>query len=180
MSEKKKQQADRMLAYTRLLEKQAGRAVRPYRADGYMNLLNKYGTSKDSAEAYRFVPEPTVPDESLTMFYEGNGLFAKIIDAPAEEALKHGFNLDDVSDQEVEDFYREALDELDWEETAMTAIKWARLLMFSERRRLAKMFDEWADENSVIKKPAAVIAYLQILGVIDAEKAREAMTSAET
>lgn len=127
MSEKKKQQVDRMLAYTRLLEKQAGKAVRPYRADGYMNLLNKYGTSKDSAEAYRFVPEPTVPDESLTMFYEGNGLFAKIIDAPAEEALKHGFNLDDVSDQEVEDFYREALDELDWEETAMTAIKWARL-----------------------------------------------------
>lgn len=127
MSEKKKQQADRMLAYARLLEKQAGKAVRPYRADGYVNLLNKYGTSKDSGDAYRFVPEPTIPDETLTMFYEGNGLFAKIIDAPAEEALKHGFNLDDVSDQEVEDFFREALDELDWEETAMTAIKWARL-----------------------------------------------------
>ena len=26
----------------------------------------------------------------LTLFYEGNGLFAKIIDAPAEEAVKHG------------------------------------------------------------------------------------------
>lgn len=61
------------------------------------------------------------------MYYEGNGLFAKIIDTPAEEAIKHGFELKDVSDQAVEDFYTEALDELDWEETAMTAIKWARL-----------------------------------------------------
>ena len=120
MGDKKKQQRDRMAAYAKLLEKQAGKAVRPYRADGYMNLLNRYGTSKDSEEAYQFVPEVTVPDESLTLYYEGNGLFAKIIDAPAEEALKHGFELDDVSDQEVEDFFREALDELDWEETSMT------------------------------------------------------------
>lgn len=155
MGDKKKQQVDRMLAYARVLEKQAGKAVRPYRADGYMNLLNRYGTSKDSGEAYRFVPEATIPDESLTMFYEGNGLFAKIIDAPAEEALKHGFCLDDVSDQEVEDFYREALDELDWEETAMTAIKWARLfggslavMLINDGRGLDEPLD-WKNIKSI-------------------------------
>ena len=155
MGDKKKQQVDRMLAYARVLEKQAGKAVRPYRADGYVNLLNRYGTSNDSSEAYRFVPEATIPDESLTMFYEGNGLFAKIIDAPAEEALKHGFGLDDVSDQEVEDFYREALDELDWEETAMTAIKWARLfggsiavMLINDGRGLDEPLD-WKNIQSI-------------------------------
>ncbi len=155
MGDKKKQQVDRMQAYARVLERQAGKAVRPYRADGYMNLLNRYGTSKDSSEAYQFVPEVTVPDESLTVFYEGNGLFAKIIDAPAEEALKHGFVLDDVSDQEVEDFYREALDELDWEETAMTAVKWARLfggslavMLINDGRGLEEPLD-WKNIKSI-------------------------------
>lgn len=46
---------------------------------------------------------------------------------PAEEAIKHGFTLESTKDQKIEDFYTEALDELDWEETAMTAIRWARL-----------------------------------------------------
>lgn len=113
--------------YADLIARESGKAVRPYRADGFVNLLNKYGTSKDTSEQYRFVPDAQVPDDLLTMFYEGNGLFAKIIDAPAEEAVKHGFVLSDVSDQKVEDFYQEALEELDFEETMMTALKWARL-----------------------------------------------------
>lgn len=127
MNEKKRGQAERIQSYARMIEKQTGRAVRPFRADGFMNVVNRYGTSKDGHEHYQFAPEPTVPDETLSTFYEGNGLFAKIIDAPAEEALKHGFKLDDVSDDEVETFYQEALDELDWEENCMTALKWARL-----------------------------------------------------
>ena len=127
MNDKKQGQADRIQRYARLIEKQTGRAVRPYRVDGYMNMVNRYGTSKDSHEHYQFVAEPSVPDTSLCDFYEGNGLFATIIDAPAEEAMKHGFKLGDVSDEEVETFYQEALDELDWTETCMTALKWARL-----------------------------------------------------
>lgn len=127
MSDKKSAQMDRIMRYAHLIERQAGRAVRPFRADGYVNLMNRYGTEKDTTERYHFRPEPQVPDELLTMYYEGNGLFAKIIDTPAEEAIKHGFTLDDLADQSLEDFYVEALDELDWEETAMTAIKWARL-----------------------------------------------------
>ena len=127
MNDKKKQQAERIQRYAHMIEQHAGKAVRPYRADGYVNLMNRYGTAKDATEHYQFAPEPDIPDDSLTLLYEGNGLFAKIIDAPAEEAIKHGFTLDDVSDQEVETFYQEALDELDWEEVAMTGIKWARL-----------------------------------------------------
>lgn len=127
MEKHKITQLDRIARYADLIQKQAGKAVRPYRADGYVNMMTRYGTQKDASEQYKFVPEDAVPDELLTMYYEGNGLFAKIIDTPAEEAIKHGFELKDVSDQTVEDFYTEALDELDWEETAMTAIKWARL-----------------------------------------------------
>lgn len=127
MNDKKKQQAERIQRYAHMIEQQTGKAVRPYRADGYVNMMNRYGTSKDTSEHYKFAPEPDIPDDSLTLLYEGNGLFAKVIDAPAEEAIKHGFTLKDVSDQEVESFYQEALDELDWEEVAMTGIKWARL-----------------------------------------------------
>lgn len=127
MGDKIQDQLDRIRRYEDLIQKQTGKAIRPYRADGYVNLLNRYGTEKDTSEQYHFQPEPMVDDRWLTEFYEGNGLFAKIIDAPAEEAVKHGFTLGDIKDQNVLDFCYEALDELDWEETAITALRWARL-----------------------------------------------------
>lgn len=101
-------------------------AVRPHREDGYVNLLNRYGTKQDNSEAYKFEREPVIPDMQLTGLYEGNGLFSKIIDTPAEEALKHGFDLNLKSD-ELNAFVEDALDDLEWEERAATAIKWTRL-----------------------------------------------------
>lgn len=109
-----------------ILQRQKAGAVRAHREDGYVNLLNKYGTSQDNSEAYQFEREPIIPDMQLTGLYEGNGLFSKIIDTPAEEALKHGFDLN-LKNDEVNAFVEEALDELEWEEKAATAIKWARL-----------------------------------------------------
>ena len=50
-------------------------------------------------------------------------------------------------------------------------------LTFSERRRLSAEFEKWADENDVMKKPESVIAYLQSIGAIDADKAREVLKS---
>lgn len=156
MDDRRKDQAERIVKrYAHLIEMQAGKAVRPYRADGYVNMMNKYGTSKDTTEGYRFRAEPVVPDELLTMYYEGNGLFAKIIDTPAEEAIKHGFTLESTKDQEIEDFYTEALDELDWEETAMTAIRWARLfggsiavMMINDGRGIDEPLD-WRNIRSI-------------------------------
>lgn len=101
-------------------------AVRPHRDDGYVNLLNKYGTKQDNSEAYKFEREPVIPDMQLTGLYEGNGLFSKIIDTPAEEALKHGFDLN-LKSNEMNAFVDEVLDDLEWDEKATTAIKWARL-----------------------------------------------------
>lgn len=120
--------------YERMLHKATGQSVSSYRADssdyredGYVNMLNKYGTSQDVTEHYHFVPEFPVPDVVLAANYESNGLFAKIIDTPAEEATKHGFELEGITDKKIKDYAYEALDDLDWEEIATTCIKWARL-----------------------------------------------------
>lgn len=96
------------------------------RSDGYANMLNKYGTPQDNSTAYRFQSEGPVPDTLLTQHYEENGLFAKIIDAPAEEAIKHGFDLD-IDDPDAAQLLDDALDALEWTEKAATAVKWARL-----------------------------------------------------
>lgn len=120
-------QIEKLQRYNELIRKQTGKVVRPARFDGYKNLLNKYGTSKDTTEHYFYAQDADVNDDQLTILYEGNGLFSKIIDAPAEEAVKHGFELKDLADQDIEAFYSDALDELDWEESAITAVKWARL-----------------------------------------------------
>lgn len=96
------------------------------RADGYKNLMNKYGTQDDVSEQYRFESEAPVTDVELTLNYEENGLFSKIIDIPADDAVSSGFSYG-VNDLDLEAFINDSLDELDFEEKAATAIKWSRL-----------------------------------------------------
>lgn len=96
------------------------------RQDGYVNLMNKWGTSQDASEGYRFQRELVTPDMELTTLYTDNGLFTKIIDAPAEEALKQGFDLG-LNNPDIEKFVTRSLDDLRWEEHAATAMKWSRL-----------------------------------------------------
>ena len=100
--------------------------TRQSRRDGYVNMLNKYGTSRDNSTAYGYIRDGFIPDLELTSHYETNGLFSKIIDTPAEEAVKHGFNLG-LKSPDVEKYIADMLDRLEWEEKASTAIKWARL-----------------------------------------------------
>lgn len=93
---------------------------------GYVNVVNRYGTQKDSSTQYMYQGGEYIPDMELTEQYIGNGIFVRIIDAPAEEAVKHGYDFG-LNNPEIEEFINEELDRLDWEETAATAIKWARL-----------------------------------------------------
>jgi len=118
--------------YEKLVGKLTGTAVahdapKAFRGDGYINVFNKYGTMQDVSEHYFYEREADVPDETLERFYEGNGLFSRIIDAPAEEALRTGFKLKNIDDEKINMFVERSLDELSWEETAITAIKWTRL-----------------------------------------------------
>lgn len=96
------------------------------RQDGYTNLLNKYGTAQDNSMAYNYEQEPITADMELIRLYEGNGLFSKIIDRPAEEAVKHGLDID-YGDDSIAEYVEERLDELDFEDKFATAEKWARL-----------------------------------------------------
>lgn len=91
-----------------------------YRADGFSDVMRLYQSQTAQTG------EMWIPDYDLAEKYQNNGLFSKIIDRPAEEALKHGMEYN-VSDADLKDFLDDALDRLDWEEKAVTAIRWARL-----------------------------------------------------
>ena len=58
--------------------------------------------------------------------YESNGLLAKLIDQPADDALSKGFELQGISRDSVS-WYEDQLDRLEWEEAASTALRWQRL-----------------------------------------------------
>ena len=91
-----------------------------YRADGFSDVMRLYQSQTAQTR------EMWIPDYDLAEKYQNNGLFSKIIDRPAEEALKHGMEYN-VSDADLREFLDDALDRLDWEEKAVTAIRWARL-----------------------------------------------------
>lgn len=97
-----------------------------FRGDGYTNLLNKYGTAQDNSTAYHYEKDNIVIDIELTSLYESNGIFAKIIDRPSEESLKHGLDID-FGDETISEYVEERLDDLDFEDKFATAEKWARL-----------------------------------------------------
>lgn len=120
--------------YRQMLRIEAGRAAldringktKQLRQDGYVNLLNKYGTAQDNSTAYSYTPEGPVSDMDLTEMYQDGGLFSKIIDAPAEEAVKKGFETG-VTDDKAEEYIQDTLAWLEWDESIATAIKWSRL-----------------------------------------------------
>ena len=135
--------------------RQAGMSEEPYREDGFVNLLNKYGTNKDLMENYFYASDPIVPDDVIEQFYEGDGLFAKIIDMPSEEVVKNGFELKNISDDKIVEYYTNKLDYLDWEETAIDAMKWTRLfggalvvMLIDDGRALEEPVD-WKNIRSV-------------------------------
>ncbi len=113
------------------LEQQRGAAIiegthGDIRHDGYTNILNRYGTIQDNSTAYQYAAEPFADDLELTRLYEGNGLFTKIIDRPAEEAVKHGLDVD-FGDEEISEYIESKMDDLEYEDKFATAEKWARL-----------------------------------------------------
>ena len=66
-------------------------------------------------------------DMELTRLYEGSGLFAKIIDIPAEETFRCGFTIKGDAPGDVVENAVELLELLQWDDKATTAAKWARL-----------------------------------------------------
>lgn len=101
-------------------------AADSFRSDGYMNMLTKVGTLQDNSTGWDYLAEPIVADQKLSSMYISNGLFAKIIDRPAEDAIAKGLDLSDLGDDlEKEVFTR--LDALRFNDAIITAEKWSRL-----------------------------------------------------
>lgn len=101
-------------------------AVSEYRSDGYMNMLTKVGTMKDNSTAWEYSADAISSDAKLSSLYIGNGLFAKIIDRPAEDAIAKGLDLSDLGG-ELEKEVLKKLSKLDFTDTLATAEKWSRL-----------------------------------------------------
>ncbi len=114
-------------ANSRAIEEQSGTSERkPFRVDGYINLLNKYGTAQDNSEAYHYAGENQTPDTILMTHYEQNGLFGKIIDIPAQEAVKKGFKLN-IADAAVEEYIQKKVRRMKFFTTVEESLKWSRL-----------------------------------------------------
>lgn len=63
---------------------------------------------------------------TLAQMYEDNGILAKIVDMPAEDAAGTGFDLVGISPAAA-DFFTLELDRLAWEDAAADALRWQRL-----------------------------------------------------
>lgn len=100
--------------------------VKGSRYDGYVNMLNKVGTSKDPLENYTYAYENPTPDVDLAQIYATNGLFGNIINKPSELALKNGYDLK-IADADIEKSVKEKLAKLKWDSKAVEAMKWSRL-----------------------------------------------------
>ena len=94
--------------------------------DGYVNMLNKVGTSKDPLEGYTYQYEEPTPDPELAQIYSSNGIFANIIDKPSELAFKNGYDLQ-IGDSDLDDTIKKKLAKLKWKQTGTKALKWSRL-----------------------------------------------------
>lgn len=120
-----------------------------FRTDSFSDVVWQYGAQHAYTQ-----DGLVIPDYDLAEKYQYNGLFSKIIDRPAEEALKHGIEYN-VSDKALADFLDDALDRLDWEEKATTAIRWARLfggavivMLLDDGRGLEEPVN-WSDVRAV-------------------------------
>lgn len=166
--------------FQQMLRIEAGRKVldqingktKQIRQDGYVNLMNKYGTAQDNSTAYTYEREPPVSDAQLTEMYEDGGFFSKIIDAPADEAVKKGFEIG-VTDDRAREYIEDTLAWLEWDENIATAIKWARLyggsiavMMIDDGRGLDEPLDMGSirsiDEIRVYDRSIAIPDYTSL------------------
>lgn len=124
------------------------------RGDGYYNVLNKYGSSRDSTEHYRWQPGVPPSDSELAGMYAENGIFATVIDAPADDAVKNGVDLG-MKDADLEKKVSTKLEDLKVKSSFSRAIKWARLfggsivVMLVDDGRLLEDPLNWRDVRGV-------------------------------
>ena len=131
-----------------------------FRLDGYVNMINKVGTLKDPLEGYHYQPETATPDIELAQIYNTNGIFTRIIDKPAELAVKNGYDVG-IGDADLVKEVENTLAELKWKDTAATALKWSRLFGGSVVLIGADDGGDWDEplDLSAIQKVANLVVF---------------------
>lgn len=131
-----------------------------FRSDGYVNMINKVGTSKDPLEGYQYQPETATPDIELAQVYNTNGIFTRIIDKPAELAVKNGYDYG-IGDADLVKDIENTLSELKWKDTAAAALKWSRLFGGSVVLIGADDGGDWDEpvDLSAIQKVANLVVF---------------------
>ena len=96
--------------------------IKQVNADGYLSAMTcvpnaKIGVLEQQLANYRLAPE------ILTRLYMSNRIVKKIVDIPAQEATKNGYEIEG----DEEDLVCQELDRLNFDEHATLALKWSRL-----------------------------------------------------
>ena len=94
--------------------------------DGYRNMLNKVGMLQDNSTAWQYNADGLEADGRLAALYAENGLFGKIIDRPAEDAVAKGIDLSDFGDELSQKIERR-LARKGYVDAMTNGIKWSRL-----------------------------------------------------
>lgn len=91
--------------------------------DDYFNTIIGHGLqTSDPMRSTKYFARPIINDQYLATFYL-NALARRIVDMPADEAVKSGFFIK----EDVENKAIQMLDDLDWENKASDALRWSRL-----------------------------------------------------
>ncbi len=95
------------------------------RQDGFINAVIGHGLrSRDPLANSRYTAAPILTDQQLAEMYYGNALVRRIIDLPAEEAVKNWIKVDD---DDTDERALQMLDDLNAEEEFANALRWSRL-----------------------------------------------------
>lgn len=63
------------------------------RRDSWVNALTGFGTSRDKTTATEFVPDPPIPDVTLTSLFNHSDMARKIVILPPREMMRQGYSL---------------------------------------------------------------------------------------
>jgi phage-related protein (TIGR01555 family) len=95
------------------------------RQDGFTNaFLGSNIKGRDPFASTRYQPGHLLTDQQLAAMYYGDGLVRRIVDLPAEEAVKNWIK---VCGDEEEELAIQMLDDLNAEEHFANAVRWSRL-----------------------------------------------------
>ncbi|MFT9498033.1 DUF1073 domain-containing protein [Anaerosolibacter sp.] len=97
------------------------------RSDGYMNLVTGFGQkNRDPMANWSFNMGDLLSEQALSNLYMGNRLAKKIVDLPADEAVKNWIDIKKI-DTDIVEMVQKELNRLNAEHVLGDGLRWSRL-----------------------------------------------------